>query len=141
MYHNNAVTFGYFEDDEATSVSTTRFSKTYNSYFDDPDFIYTEYTNGEYFGVYESYKQTHGIIIWNDHKIYLGDFYDGEFNGYGVYLFENHDYYMGQWEDGDMNGNGYYYYSDGTCKHALWKNDKAYDCIKLYDIDGKLVSK
>jgi hypothetical protein len=52
---------------------------------------------------------------------------NGDFSGpcFGTQTYPYDEKYVGQWKDGNLNGYGTMYDSNGTILHqGLWKNDK-----------------
>ena len=56
---------------------------------------------------------------------YIGMKKNGKRHGVGMYVFNDSDVYIGDWVDGNCEGYGfYYYYSQGIVYWGQWKNDE-----------------
>ncbi len=51
---------------------------------------------------------------------YIGEFKDGQPDGFGICVYSNGDRYRGQWTEGSFNGKGTLYQHDGTETGGYW---------------------
>jgi len=86
---------------------------------------------------YDCLPSGKGKAIYEDGRIYEGDFSNGMRNGRGKLSFKNGDCYEGDIVDNKMSGIGKYVWSDSTYYDGTWEND-TYKDGKIYDKDGKV---
>ncbi len=66
-----------------------------------------------------------GIYIWNDGRMYQGQYKDDKKHGYGVYTWADGRCYEGYWFRGKQHGLGTYLVpKDGKVKFGLWEDGK-----------------
>ena len=62
-----------------------------------------------------------GEFKWNDGKIYKGNYYHDQKNGYGELFWPNGKIYKGYWKNGKQNGEGELYDNiEKKWKKGLW---------------------
>ena len=75
---------------------------------------------------------------------YLGEFQNGQFEGFGVASYQNGDKYEGYWEKNKPNGKGTFKYSDGKTKEGIWKDglllreEKVYENSQLTTVTSEI---
>jgi len=74
-------------------------------------------TNG--LGIY-----TLHISKLGEYAKYVGEFENGQFNGYGIYLYKSGDKYVGEFKDGKANGQGTMTWGNGEKYMGKWKDDQ-----------------
>jgi hypothetical protein len=47
-----------------------------------------------------------GITVWNDGRIYEGDYLFGKKDGFGIYTYSDKKKYIGPWKNGVQHGIG-----------------------------------
>lgn len=66
-----------------------------------------------------------GAYIWNDGRIYEGEYRDDKKHGYGVYKWADGRKYSGYWCRGKQHGLGTYVVpSEERMKFGLWEDGK-----------------
>lgn len=66
-----------------------------------------------------------GIYIWNDGRMYQGQYKDDKKHGYGVYTWADGRCYEGYWFRGKQHGLGTYLVpKDGKVKFGFWEDGK-----------------
>ena len=66
-----------------------------------------------------------GIYIWNDGRMYQGQYKDDKKHGFGVYTWADGRCYEGYWYRGKQHGLGTYYVpKDDKVKYGLWEDGK-----------------
>ena len=66
-----------------------------------------------------------GIYIWNDGRMYQGQYKDDKKHGFGVYTWADRRSYEGYWHKGKQHGIGTYHVpKDGKKKFGLWEDGK-----------------
>lgn len=73
---------------------------------------------------YENMMHGDGVYMWQDGRIYKGMYDKDKKNGYGIYLWADGKVYIGNWKDGQQDDEGCYVLPDGTVKKGLWKDKK-----------------
>jgi hypothetical protein len=66
-----------------------------------------------------------GVYIWNDGRMYQGQYKDDKKHGYGVYTWADGRCYEGYWYRGKQHGLGTYFVpKDEKIKAGLWEDGK-----------------
>lgn len=66
-----------------------------------------------------------GIYIWNDGRMYQGEYKDDKKHGFGIYTWADRRSYEGYWFKGKQHGIGTYAVpKDGKTKFGLWEDGK-----------------
>lgn len=63
-----------------------------------------------------------GIYTYSDGSKYVGEFKDGNPQGYGTTYYLNGDKYVGQWHEHSPHGEGIYTYANKSTVAAIWSN-------------------
>ncbi len=75
------------------------------------------------YGIFDNGKLRQGAEFWDDGAYYIGEFQNGERNGYGEFHWPDGDYYIGELQNGLSNGQGEYHWPDGTYYIGEFQND------------------
>ena len=66
-----------------------------------------------------------GTYIWDDGgEKYIGEFKNGQFNGYGTYTWTNGDKYSGEFKDNLRKGQGVIIWASGAKYSGEWVNER-----------------
>jgi hypothetical protein len=68
-----------------------------------------------------------GIYIYSSGAIYVGEFRNGEINGFGVCYFSDGSKYQGEWVHRYPEGHGIKTYPDGSKRTGWWKQGQPVD--------------
>ena len=76
-----------------------------------------------------------GIYMWNDGRIYEGEYKDDKKHGYGVYKWADGRKYTGYWSRGKQHGLGKYMLeTEDKIKYGLWEDGKRIKWFEQSDI-------
>lgn len=83
-------------------------------------------SKGVYIGDFKDGQQNgYGEYSWKDGSIYRGYFRNGEREGDGEYYnAKNQSIARGHWKKGLLNGNGEYFEPTGAKHRCIWENSK-----------------
>lgn len=84
------------------------------------------YREGEsYLGQYnEGDREGFGVQIWPDGSIYEGYWLKDKFSDFGRFVHKEGDYYVGTWKEGMANGKGKLVHTDGSEYEGDWVMDE-----------------
>jgi hypothetical protein len=80
-----------------------------------------------------------GRAVFEDGRVYEGDFDDGVRSGKGKMTFKDGSYYVGEVKNNQAAGTGSYHWADGTYYNGTWENDSYLDG-NIYDRSGALLT-
>lgn len=97
-----------------------------NKFQDLPELGPYTYPDGEtYLGQYnEGDREGFGIQIWPDGSYYEGYWLADKFSGNGRFIHKEGDYYIGEWKEGMANGTGKLVHVDGSEYEGDWVMDE-----------------
>ena len=72
-----------------------------------------------------------------DRVVYVGEFKEGDFQGWGTYTFSDGTKYVGEFSDDEFNGIGYYDFADGDFLIGRFKADEPWEVLE-FNGDGEL---
>ena len=81
-----------------------------------------------------------GVITYRDGHKYVGEFKDGKKHGQGTHTYSDGRKYVGEWKDGKKNGQGTYTWSDGDKEVGEWKKNELWNGT-MYDKDGNIIKR
>lgn len=79
-----------------------------------------------------------GTYLWQDGRMYYGDYVSDKKHGHGVYQWADGRAYVGNWENGKQSDVGVYILPNGTCKKGKWENGTKSNMEKLNDLDSQI---
>lgn len=64
--------------------------------------------------------------IFSDGSLYLGETYNGNWQGYGLFVWATGDAWFGEWKNGLRHGHGTLFFNDCTMQVGYWYGDDYY---------------
>lgn len=78
----------------------------------------------------------HGKLVWKDKGYYVGNWADGNMDGFGVCKWnDTNDFYVGEWKDGKREGIGILQKSDEKAEVAIWEDDEKVELLKAASLE------
>ena len=114
---------GHVEEEEQWGAVTV------NSKADDvpmEEKVYRKYVNSTYIGYIDKETESpngEGTMRYDNGDVYVGNWVNGEREGYGEMKYSNGDVYAGDWKDGVRYGDGTYIWKEGGEYTGEYKND------------------
>ncbi len=77
-------------------------------------------------------RNGYAVFKWASGASYHGQWVDDKREGYGMLKWPNKDEYHGQWKNDDRNGEGVYKEgASGKIKRGIWENDKRVKVLEI----------
>lgn len=74
-----------------------------------------EYSNGFYLGEFRNgEREGYGCYVWNDGSLYLGEWSNSKKSGEGLYIGDSGYVYIGMYRNGEKHGHGCEHHSNGV---------------------------
>jgi hypothetical protein len=68
--------------------------------------------------------QGHGKFIWQNGRMYVGAWYNGQMHGFGYYTWGNGKSYLGNFVRNRRHGEGLMASKSGNIVKGIWRNGK-----------------